>query len=160
MLKRFMFLAIALIAMIAFASPASAQTDYYGCLDYVYMNKAKDPVHQNDPVAKGYDPLHTTLTVNSNGTYDLELSDFKIGNMPGALYVYARGVKMDGSVNEIKNAIVLDYAGGIKFTAQITVTDFNASTGLLKYKVKSVNAKFLGISFDTEVHFTTTCTTK
>lgn len=48
MFKRTFLMAIAFISMMVFASTASAQTTIYGCLDKVYMNKDKNPVHQND----------------------------------------------------------------------------------------------------------------
>ena len=38
-------MAIAFISMMVFASTASAQTTIYGCLDKVYINKDKNPVH-------------------------------------------------------------------------------------------------------------------
>lgn len=103
-------MAIAFICMMVFASTASAQTTIYGCLDKVYINKDKNPVHQNDVSPA----LNTTLTPNGDGSYKLVLSEFKVGKMPAKL----------------------------------------------EYTVKSVDAKFLGVAFDTEVHFTTECTIK
>ena len=149
-------MAIAFISMMVFASPVSAQTTIYGCLDKVYMNKDKNPVHQNDVSPA----LNTTLTPNGDGSYKLELSEFKVGKMPAKLKVVANKVVLDGStVNECDNAIILSFGAGLKFDATIEGS-YDASTGKLEYTVKSVDAKFLGVAFDTEVHFTTECTIK
>ena len=149
-------MAIAFISMMVFASPVSAQTTIYGCLDKVYMNKDKNPVHQNDVSPA----LNTTLTPNGDGSYKLELSEFKVGKMPAKLKVVANKVVLDGStVNECNNAIILSFGAGLKFDATIEGS-YDASTGKLEYTVKSVDAKFLGVAFDTEVHFTTECTIK
>ena len=149
-------MAIAFISMIVFASTASAQTTIYGCLDKVYMNKDKNPVHQNDVSPA----LNTTLTPNGDGSYKLELSEFKVGKMPAKLKVVANKVVLDGStVNECDNAIILSFGAGLKFDATIEGS-YDASTGKLEYTVKSVDASFLGVDFDTEVHFTTECTIK
>lgn len=139
-----------------FASTASAQTTIYGCLDKVYINKDKNPVHQNDVSPA----LNTTLTPNGDGSYKLELSEFKVGKMPAKLKVVANKVVLDGStVNECDNAIILSFGAGLKFDATIEGS-YDASTGKLEYTVKSVDASFLGVDFDTEVHFTTECTIK
>ena len=149
-------MAIAFISMMVFASTASAQTTIYGCLDKVYINKDKNPVHQNDVSPA----LNTTLTPNGDGSYKLELSEFKVGKMPAKLKVVANKVVLDGStVNECDNAIILSFGAGLKFDATIEGA-YDASTGKLEYTVKSVDAKFLGVAFDTEVHFTTECTIK
>ena len=149
-------MAIAFISMMVFASPVSAQTTIYGCLDKVYMNKDKNPVHQNDVSPA----LNTTLTPNGDGSYKLELSEFKVGKMPAKLKVVANKVVLDGStVNECNNAIILSFGAGLKFDATIEGS-YDASTGKLEYTVKSVDASFLGVDFDTEVHFTTECTIK
>lgn len=149
-------MAIAFISMMVFASPVSAQTTIYGCLDKVYMNKDKNPVHQNDVSPA----LNTTLTPNGDGSYKLELSEFKVGKMPAKLKVVANKVVLDGStVNECDNAIILSFGAGLKFDATIEGS-YDASTGKLEYTVKSVDASFLGVDFDTEVHFTTECTIK
>lgn len=149
-------MAIAFISMMVFASTASAQTTIYGCLDKVYINKDKNPVHQNDVSPA----LNTTLTPNGDGSYKLELSEFKVGKMPAKLKVVANKVVLDGStVNECDNAIILSFGAGLKFDATIEGS-YDASTGKLEYTVKSVGASFLGVDFDTEVHFTTECTIK
>lgn len=149
-------MAIAFISMMVFASTASAQTTIYGCLDKVYINKDKNPVHQNDVSPA----LNTTLTPNGDGSYKLELSEFKVGKMPAKLKVVANKVVLDGStVNECDNAIILSFGVGLKFDATIEGS-YDASTGKLEYTVKSVDASFLGVDFDTEVHFTTECTIK
>lgn len=149
-------MAIAFISMMVFASTASAQTTIYGCLDKVYINKDKNPVHQNDVSPT----LNTTLTPNGDGSYKLELSEFKVGKMPAKLKVVANKVVLDGStVNECDNAIILSFGAGLKFDATIEGS-YDASTGKLEYTVKSVDASFLGVDFDTEVHFTTECTIK
>lgn len=149
-------MAIAFISMMVFASTASAQTTIYGCLDKVYINKDKNPVHQNDVSPA----LNTTLTPNGDGSYKLELSEFKVGKMPAKLKVVANKVVLDGStVNECDNAIILSFGAGLKFDATIDGS-YDASTGKLEYTVKSVDASFLGVDFDTEVHFTTECTIK
>lgn len=149
-------MAIAFISMKVFASTASAQTTIYGCLDKVYINKDKNPVHQNDVSPA----LNTTLTPNGDGSYKLELSEFKVGKMPAKLKVVANKVVLDGStVNECDNAIILSFGAGLKFDATIEGS-YDASTGKLEYTVKSVDASFLGVDFDTEVHFTTECTIK
>ena len=156
MFKRTFLMAIAFISMMVFASTASAQTTIYGCLDKVYINKDKNPVHQNDVSPA----LNTTLTPNGNGSYKLELSEFKVGKMPAKLKVVANKVVLDGStVNECDNAIILSFGAGLKFDATIEGS-YDASTGKLEYTVKSVDASFLGVDFDTEVHFTTECTIK
>nr|WP_295403596.1 hypothetical protein [uncultured Prevotella sp.] len=156
MFKKTLLMAIAFISMMVFASTASAQTTIYGCLDKVYMNKDKNPVHQNDVSPA----LNTTLTPNGNGSYKLELSEFKVGKMPAKLKVVANKVVLDGStVNECDNAIILSFGAGLKFDATIEGS-YDASTGKLEYTVKSVDASFLGVDFDTEVHFTTECTIK
>lgn len=149
-------MAIAFISMMVFARTASAQTTIYGCLDKVYINKDKNPVHQNDVSPA----LNTTLTPNGDGSYKLELSEFKVGKMPAKLKVVANKVVLDGStVNECDNAIILSFGAGLKFDATIEGS-YDASTGKLEYTVKSVDASFLGVDFDTEVHFTTECTIK
>lgn len=149
-------MAIAFISMMVFASTASAQTTIYGCLDKVYINKDKNPVHQNDVSPA----LNTTLTPNGDGSYKLELSEFKVGKMPAKLKVVANKVVLDGStVNECDNAIILSFGAGLKFDATIEGS-YDASAGKLEYTVKSVDASFLGVDFDTEVHFTTECTIK
>lgn len=149
-------MAIAFISMMVFASTASAQTTIYGCLDKVYINKDKNPVHQNDVSPA----LNTTLTPNGDDSYKLELSEFKVGKMPAKLKVVANKVVLDGStVNECDNAIILSFGAGLKFDATIEGS-YDASTGKLEYTVKSVDASFLGVDFDTEVHFTTECTIK
>ena len=149
-------MAIAFISMMVFASTASAQTTIYGCLDKVYINKDKNPVHQNDVSPA----LNTTLTPNGDGSYKLELSEFKVGKMPAKLKVVANKVVLDGSTfNECDNAIILSFGAGLKFDATIEGS-YDASTGKLEYTVKSVDASFLGVDFDTEVHFTTECTIK
>lgn len=149
-------MAIAFISMMVFASTASAQTTIYGCLDKVYINKDKNPVHQNDVSPA----LNTTLTPNGDGSYKLELSEFKVGKMPAKLKVVANKVVLDDStVNECDNAIILSFGAGLKFDATIEGS-YDASTGKLEYTVKSVDASFLGVDFDTEVHFTTECTIK
>lgn len=149
-------MAIAFISMMVFASTASAQTTIYGCLDKVYINKDKNPVHQNDVSPA----LNTTLTPNGDGSYKLELSEFKVGKMPAKLKVVANKVVLDGStVNECDNAIILSFGAGLKFDTTIEGS-YDASTGKLEYTVKSVDASFLGVDFDTEVHFTTECTIK
>lgn len=149
-------MAIAFISMMVFASTASAQTTIFGCLDKVYINKDKNPVHQNDVSPA----LNTTLTPNGDGSYKLELSEFKVGKMPAKLKVVANKVVLDGStVNECDNAIILSFGAGLKFDATIEGS-YDASTGKLEYTVKSVDASFLGVNFDTEVHFTTECTIK
>ena len=149
-------MAIAFISMMVFASTASAQTTIYGCLDKVYINKDKNPVHQNDVSPA----LNTTLTPNGDGSHKLELSEFKVGKMPAKLKVVANKVVLDGStVNECDNAIILSFGAGLKFDATIEGS-YDASTGMLEYTVKSVDASFLGVDFDTEVHFTTECTIK
>lgn len=156
MFKRTFLMAIAFISMMVFASPVSAQTTIYGCLDKVYMNKDKNPVHQNDVSPA----LNTTLTPNGDGSYKLVLSEFKVGKMPAKLKVVANKVVLDGStVNECDNAIILSFGTGLKFDATIEGS-YDASTGKLVYTVKSVDASFLGVDFDTEVHFTTECTIK
>lgn len=156
MFKKTLLMAIAFISMMVFASTASAQTTIYGCLDKVYINKDKNPVHQNDVSPA----LNTTLTPNGNGSYKLELSEFKVGKMPAKLKVVANKVVLDGStVNECDNAIILSFGAGLKFDATIEGS-YDASTGKLEYTVKSVDASFLGVDFDTEVHFTTECTIK
>ena len=156
MFKKTLLMAIAFISMMVFASTASAQTTIYGCLDKVYINKDKNPVHQNDVSPA----LNTTLTPNGDGSYKLELSEFKVGKMPAKLKVVANKVVLDGStVNECDNAIILSFGAGLKFDATIEGS-YDASTGKLEYTVKSVDAKFLGVAFDTEVHFTTECTIK
>ena len=156
MFKKTLLMAIAFISMMVFASTASAQTTIYGCLDKVYINKDKNPVHQNDVSPA----LNTTLTPNGDGSYKLELSEFKVGKMPAKLKVVANKVVLDGStVNECDNAIILSFGAGLKFDATIEGS-YDASTGKLEYTVKSVDASFLGVDFDTEVHFTTECTIK
>ena len=156
MFKRTFLMAIAFISMMVFASPVSAQTTIYGCLDKVYMNKDKNPVHQNDVSPA----LNTTLTPNGDGSYKLVLSEFKVGKMPAKLKVVANKVVLDGStVNECDNAIILSFGTGLKFDATIEGS-YDASTGKLEYTVKSVDTSFLGVDFDTEVHFTTECTIK
>ena len=125
-------------------------------MDKVYINKDKNPVHQNDVSPA----LNTTLTPNGDGSYKLELSEFKVGKMPAKLKVVANKVVLDGStVNECDNAIILSFGAGLKFDATIEGS-YDASTGKLEYTVKSVDASFLGVDFDTEVHFTTECTIK
>lgn len=156
MFKKTLLMAIAFISMMVFASTASAQTTIYGCLDKVYINKDKNPVHQNDVSPA----LNTTLTPNGDGSYKLELSEFKVGKMPAKLKVVANKVVLDGStVSECDNAIILSFGAGLKFDATIEGS-YDASTGKLEYTVKSVDASFLGVDFDTEVHFTTECTIK
>lgn len=156
MFKKTLLMAIAFISMMVFASTASAQTTIYGCLDKVYINKDKNPVHQNEVSPA----LNTTLTPNGDGSYKLELSEFKVGKMPAKLKVVANKVVLDGStVNECDNAIILSFGAGLKFDATIEGS-YDASTGKLEYTVKSVDASFLGVDFDTEVHFTTECTIK
>lgn len=156
MFKKTLLMAIAFISMMVFASTASAQTTIYGCLDKVYINKDKNPVHQNDVSPA----LNTTLTPNGDGSYKLELSEFKVGKMPAKLKVVANKVVLDGStVNECDNAIILSFGAGLKFDATIEGS-YDASSGKLEYTVKSVDASFLGVDFDTEVHFTTECTIK
>lgn len=156
MFKKTLLMAIAFISMMVFASTASAQTTIYGCLDKVYINKDKNPVHQNDVSPA----LNTTLTPNGDGSYKLELSEFKVGKMPAKLKVVANKVVLDGStINECDNAIILSFGAGLKFDATIEGS-YDASTGKLEYTVKSVDASFLGVDFDTEVHFTTECTIK
>lgn len=156
MFKKTLLMAIAFISMMVFASTASAQTTIYGCLDKVYINKDKNPVHQNDVSPA----LNTTLTPNGDGSYKLELSEFKVGKMPAKLKVVANKVVLDGStVNECDNAIILSFGAGLKFDSTIEGS-YDASTGKLEYTVKSVDASFLGVDFDTEVHFTTECTIK
>lgn len=125
-------------------------------MDKVYINKDKNPVHQNDVSPA----LNTTLTPNGDGSYKLELSEFKVGKMPAKLKVVANKVVLDGStVNECDNAIIFSFGAGLKFDATIEGS-YDASTGKLEYTVKSVDASFLGVDFDTEVHFTTECTIK
>lgn len=125
-------MAIAFISMMVFASTASAQTTIYGCLDKVYINKDKNPVHQNDVSPA----LNTTLTPNGDGSYKLELSEFKVGKMPAKLKVVANKVVLDGStVNECDNAIILSFGAGLKFDATIEGS-YDASTGKLEYTVK------------------------
>jgi len=149
-------MAIAFISMMVFASTASAQTTIYGCLDEVYMNADKNQVHQNDVSPA----LQTTLTPNGDGSYKLELSEFKIGKMPAKLKVVANKVVLDGTTeNACDNAIILSYGLGLKFDATIKGS-YNESTGKLEYTVQSEDASFLGIDFDARVHFTTECTTK
>ena len=156
MFKKTLLMAIAFISMMVLASTASAQTTIYGCLDKVYITKDKNPVHQNDVSPA----LNTTLTPNGDGSYKLELSEFKVGKMPAKLKVVANKVVLDGStVNECDNAIILSFGAGLKFDATIEGS-YDASTGKLEYTVKSVDASFLGVDFDTEVHFTTECTIK
>lgn len=156
MFKKTLLMAIAFISMMVFASTASAQTTIYGCLDKVYINKDKNPVHQNEVSPA----LNTTLTPNGDGSYKLELSEFKVGKMPAKLKVVANKVVLDGStINECDNAIILSFGAGLKFDATIEGS-YDASTGKLEYTVKSVDASFLGVDFDTEVHFTTECTIK
>lgn len=156
MFKRTFLMAIAFISMVVFASTASAQTTIYGCLDKVYMNKDKNPVHQNDVSPA----LNTTLTPNGDGSYKLVLSEFKVGKMPAKLKVVADDVVLDGTtVNDCPYAIILSFGNGLQFDATIQGS-YDATTGKLEYTVKSVDAKFLGIAFDTEVHFTTECTIK
>ena len=156
MFKKTFLMAIAFISMMVFASTASAQTTIYGCLDKVYINKDKNPVHQNDVSPA----LNTTLTPNGDGSYKLVLSEFKVGKMPAKLKVVANKVVLDGStVNECDNAIILSFGAGLKFDATIEGS-YDASTGKLEYTVKSVDASFLGVDFDTEVHFTTECPIK
>ena len=156
MFKKTFLMAIAFISMMVFASTASAQTTIYGCLDKVYINKDKNPVHQNDVSPA----LNTTLTPNGDGSYKLELSEFKVGKMPAKLKVVANKVVLDGStVNECNNAIILSFGAGLKFDATIEGS-YDASTGKLEYTVKSVEATFLGVDYDTEVLFTTECTIK
>ena len=156
MFKKTLLMAIAFICMMVFANTASAQTTIYGCLDKVYINKDKNPVHQNDVSPA----LNTTLTPNGDGSYKLVLSEFKVGKMPAKLKVVANKVVLDGStVNECNNAIILSFGAGLKFDATIEGS-YDASTGKLEYTVKSVDASFLGVDFDTEVHFTTECTIK
>ena len=124
-------MAIAFISMMVFASTASAQTTIYGCLDKVYINKDKNPVHQNDVSPA----LNTTLTPNGDGSYKLELSEFKVGKMPAKLKVVANKVVLDGStVNECDNAIILSFGAGLKFDATIEGA-CGASTGELEYTV-------------------------
>ena len=156
MFKKTLLMAIAFISMMVFASPVSAQTTIYGCLDKVHMNSDKNAVHQNDVSPA----LHTTLTPNGDGSYKLELSEFKVGKMPAKLKVVANKVVLDGStVNECDNAIILSFGAGLKFDATIEGS-YDASTGNLEYTVKSVDASFLGVDFDAEVHFTTECDVK
>lgn len=95
MFKKTLLMAIAFISMMVFASTASAQTTIYGCLDKVYINKDKNPVHQNDVSPA----LNTTLTPNGDGSYKLELSEFKVGKMPAKLKVVANKVVLDGSTD-------------------------------------------------------------
>ena len=120
------------------------------------MNSDKSAVHRNDVSPA----LHTTLTPNGDGSYKLELSEFKVGKMPAKLKVVANKVVLDGStVNECDNAIILSFGAGLKFDATIEGS-YDASTGKLEYTVKSVDASFLGVDFDAEVHFTTECDVK
>jgi hypothetical protein len=120
------------------------------------MNKDKNPVHQNDVSPA----LNTTLTPNGDGSYKLVLSEFKVGKMPAKLKVVADDVVLDGTtVNDCPYAIILSFGNGLQFDATIQGS-YDATTGKLEYTVKSVDAKFLGIAFDTEVHFTTECTIK
>ena len=128
MFKKTLLMAIAFISMMVFASTASAQTTIYGCLDKVYINKDKNPVHQNDVSPA----LNTTLTPNGDGSYKLELSEFKVGKMPAKLKVVANKVVLDGStVNECDNAIILSFGAGLKFDATIEGS-YDASTGKLE----------------------------
>ena len=119
---------------------------YDGTLTKVYMNGDK---------ATGQS-VQAVVTDNGNGTINLELKEFKVGNMPGTIRVKSNNIEVenDGSFNmlEMSDVVILKILGISEKTFDADITgSFN--NGSLTFTVKTVDAKYLGIPFEAIVTF-------
>lgn len=121
---------------------ATTSVDYVGGFTSVNMNgNAKDPV--NDKV---------TTVISDGATITSLVSEaFQVGKMPGTIQIAASNLTIDASTGSFSGSCTVtltiwestDYAGTITGTI---------ANGKLVYQVKCP-AKWLGISFDTDVTF-------
>lgn len=147
MLKKVLFMIVALLGMTTIA--ANAQTKVYnGCLDDVYMNEPKDPIHNT----------YTTVTSDGTNITSLQLEQFQVGSMPGNITVQVSNISVDGEGNfEVTQdgAIILTI-GRLQFP--FTGKIYGNITGdTLEYTVESIDASYMGFDFEARVHFTTAC---
>jgi len=156
-MKRFILTAVVLFIMAAlsgnlFASEsinevnavsAASTSTVSGTLTRVYMNGEKTSGQS----------VTGTVTDNGDGTINITLDEFKVGKMPGYISVEANNIPVTGSsFNEslVENAVKLRIISTSSFDASIAGTYDGTN---LVFTVSTVDAKYLGVSFQAIVTF-------
>lgn len=163
MFRKLLFMTVALLGMAVLSSNAFASESinmfnlesmsevssydgtYYGTLTRVYMNGEKTTGQS----------VTAYVEDNGDGTINLSLGSFQVGSMPGSIAVQADNITVnsDGSFNvpTADNAVILKILGiTSKFDASI-VGQLNGNS--LTFTVNTINAKYLGVSFEAIVTF-------
>lgn len=155
-MKKIFMIAIAMLGFVAMAGATNVMSSeleintlsattvsYLGGFTSVNMNgKPKDPV--SDKV--------TTVVSDGNTISSLTSESFQVGKMPGSILISASNLTIDSSTGGLSGSCT------VKLTILGIPTDYTGTivgsimNGNLVYTVKCP-AKWLGVSFDTEVTF-------
>ena len=155
-MKKIFMIAIAMLGFAAMAGATNVMSSeleintlsattvsYLGGFTSVNMNgKPKDPV--SDKV--------TTVVSDGNTISSLTSESFQVGKMPGSILISASNLTIDSSTGGFSGSCT------VKLTILGIPTDYTGTivgsimNGNLVYTVKCP-AKWLGVSFDTEVTF-------
>lgn len=131
---------------VATLSTVEVEGIYSGRLSKVYMNGDKSPVEN----------IETTVSENSDGTFNLHIDAFKVGKMPGTIKVDAQNVKIptDGTSfsQNCTKAVNLTILGFIPANYDALI-EGSLVNGKLTYTL-TVNAEYSNAPFTAIVTFT------
>jgi len=125
--------------------PVSSSVNYFGDFDEVSMNgSSKNPV------------TNKTAECNiSNSKVSIHVAPMKIGKMPLKIEIHAKDLSLfNGKISgKSRKSIITKAIFGFSFKKFDAEYSGNISDSNLSFACKSLNATFMGISFDTYVHF-------
>ena len=155
-MKKVMMIVVAMFGIVAMSNAATKATaseweistmatttvDYVGGFTSVNMN--------GDPKAPVKDKVTTVVTDGTTIT-SLVSESFQVGKMPGSIQITASNLAIDASTGSFSGSctVTLTILGSTDYAGTISGSIVN---GKLVYEVKCP-AKWLGISFDTDVTF-------
>ena len=116
---------------------------YNGYLTKVYMNSEKDPVSNKT----------SDVTQNANGTINIAMNAFQIGNMPGTITITANNIAVnaDGTFSQTCNRCVTLRIIGIP-TRYTALVEGSIKDGELIYTI-TVNSEYSNAPFTAIVTF-------
>ncbi|MCD7898592.1 MAG: calycin-like domain-containing protein [Bacteroides sp.] len=99
--------------VVSFLSAADVAGSYVGTLDKVVMNGAsKNPLEN----------VTAKVTANSDGTFNLQITAFQVGKMPGSIAVDAKNIKLNAD-----NSFRQDVDKAVIFTMLEISTSYKAT---------------------------------
>lgn len=93
-----------------------------------------------------------TVVENDDNTIDIVIKNLQIGSMPGKISVDASSVPLDGVFSTYSEVVTFKFIGTSYYDAKIKAS--KTSEGKITFRLETVDAKYLGVSFTANIEFT------